>query len=185
MIIGNTCDDRENRHDDIGCIESPSHANLDHRIFASDISKVEESEENTFLIVRESSSISNNLFDIGDESILRDEIFVIARHEAIHVSNMAIRCLEPLSDIDIVWTRIDSDSFSGFLQYLEDHLRDTTLPIRSCDMDRFEAILRISKISTGTSDFLESIVIRRLRMEEFFEDVLVGIIHDLSVTENN
>ncbi len=98
---------------------------------------------------------------------------------------MAIRCLEPLSDIDIVWTRIDSDSFSGFLQYLEDHLRDTSLSIRSCDMDRFETILRISKICTGSSDFLEGIVIRRLRMEEFFEDVLVGIIHDLSVTENN
>ena len=51
MIIGDARDDRENGHYDVGRIESPSHAHLDHRIFTPDISKVEECEKNTFLVV--------------------------------------------------------------------------------------------------------------------------------------
>ena len=46
-------------------------------------------------------------------------------------------------------------------------------------MDRLEGILWIAKRGTCSSDFLESIVIRRLRMEEFLEDVLVSTIHDV------
>ncbi len=46
-------------------------------------------------------------------------------------------------------------------------------------MDRLKGILRIAKRGTGSSDFLEGIVIRRLRMEEFLEDVLVSTIHDV------
>lgn len=52
-------------------------------------------------------------------------------------------------------------------------------------MDWLKWLLRIAKIGTGSSNFFECIVIRRLRMEELLEDIVIDIIHDFSVAENN
>ncbi len=51
MIIGDARDDREDWHDDIGRIESPSHPYLDDCIFTARVSEIEKRQENTFLIV--------------------------------------------------------------------------------------------------------------------------------------
>jgi hypothetical protein len=52
MIIGDTRDDGEDRGDDIGRIEPSTHPYLEDDILAGLITEIEESEQNTFLIIR-------------------------------------------------------------------------------------------------------------------------------------
>ena len=73
-----------------------------------------------------------------------------------------------LTNIDIVWTRIDSNLIPNFLEHLENHLGSTSLPICSCDMYGFEALLGMAKILSGKTNLFESIIIGSLRVEKFF-----------------
>jgi hypothetical protein len=91
---------------------------------------------------------------------------------------------KPLSDVEIVWARVDSDFFSRFLQHLEYHLGYTSLPVGSCDMDALEALLGIAKISTRSSDIIERVVLGDFCMEELCEDLLICIIHLFFLIKN-
>ena len=52
VIIRNARNNRENRGDNIGRIESPTHSHLDYRILTSAITKIEKCKHNTLLVIR-------------------------------------------------------------------------------------------------------------------------------------
>jgi hypothetical protein len=79
MIVGDTRDDREDRSDDIGRIESSSHPYLEDDILAFLITEVEKSEQYTFLIVREIVPILDDLSSIENKFGFGDEISVIVQ----------------------------------------------------------------------------------------------------------
>lgn len=161
MIIRYTRDDRENWCDDIGRIESSSHPYFYHRVFTATLSEVEKSKQSTSLIIWESSIVCDDLLSKSDK---------------ISLWYLSIFSLKSLSYIDIVWTRINSYLFPWFLEHLEYHLRDTSLPIGSCYMYGFEFVLWVPEIFTCECDLFERVLSDLFGMEKIFEDGLVLIL---------